>query len=187
MRDLVSSGITMLTPLAPTSTSTLLSPTPPPAAIALQRDSDPLTPSDPLNLSYPASPKPVLVDIVPTDPPLSSHSPIALSNFSPSFLEFRHSITVITAHSPSPGPISSTEDDDNLKLNSCKEKDSIESPSVDREKHANTITAKLDFPPHLSSVTDPGVATAGRSLRESNSECTGDHPPHPSHCPYDMV
>ncbi|KAH9034796.1 hypothetical protein EDB84DRAFT_1676110 [Lactarius hengduanensis] len=184
IRDLVSSSITMHTP--PNSTSALSPPTPPPAVIALQRNSDPLTPSDPLNISYPASPNPVLANIFHTDPPLSSHSPIARSNFSPSCLESHHSITIITVPSTSPGQISA-DDDDNLKLSSRKGRHSFESPSVDWAKHANTIAAELDFPPQLPSVTDPGVAITARSLRESNSEHTGDRPLHPSHCPYDMV
>ncbi|KAH9015721.1 hypothetical protein EDB84DRAFT_1525609 [Lactarius hengduanensis] len=187
IRDIVSSGITMLTP--PTSTSALLSPTPPPAVIPLQRDSDPLTPSDPPNLSYPASPKPVLVNIVPTDPPLSSlssHSPIARSNLSPSCLEPHHSITITTTPSASNGPISA-KGDDSLKFSSRKEKDCLGPPSVNWEMHANTVAVLLDFPPQLPSGTDPDVATARRSLRGLNPERAGDHPLHPSHCPYDMV
>ncbi|KAH8985334.1 hypothetical protein EDB83DRAFT_2326121 [Lactarius deliciosus] len=173
-------------PTPPTSTSALLSPTPPPAAISLQRNSDSLTPSDPPNISYPASTNLVLANIVPTDPLLSPHLPIARSNLSPPCLESHHSITVITVPSASPGPISA-EDDDNLKFSSRKGKHSFESPSVDWAKHANTIAAELDFPPQLPLVTDPGVAITGRSLRESNSERTGDRPLHPLHCPYDMV
>ncbi|KAH9053307.1 hypothetical protein EDB87DRAFT_1690540 [Lactarius vividus] len=186
IRDLVSSGRTILTPT--TSTSAPFPPTPLPTVISLQCNSDPLTSSDPPNLSYPASPNPALVNIVPTDlPPLSPHSPITQRNLSTSCLQSHHSITVITVPSTTPGPISA-EGGDSLKLSSLNGKDSLGSPSVDRAKHADTITAELDPPLQLPLVTDPGVATTtGRSLWESNSERTGDFPLHPLHCRYDMV
>ncbi|KAI9430103.1 hypothetical protein H4582DRAFT_2133824 [Lactarius indigo] len=68
-----------------------------------------------------------------------------------------------------------------------KEKDALDDPpSVNRTIHASTM-ATLDFPPQLPSVTDLDVAIPGPSLWEPIAERSGDRPPDPSRCQYDVV
>ncbi len=185
--DTATSGITMPYPTPETSPSAPpLSSTAPPAAVAVQNNAHLLTsPSS-------ASSNPDLDNILPTGPPLSSHSPTTRSDLSPSRPESRRSMIALTAPSASPGPTSApdlggaaAEDDDRPKPGLRKERDALDPPSVNGAIHAT-----LDLPPQsrsLPSVTDSDVAIAGRSLREPNGERTGDHPPHPSHCRYDIV
>jgi len=191
--DIVTSGITMPNPTPETSTpAPPLSSTSPPAAVSLRHNADLLTPSDQPSLLYSASSNPFLL---PTGPPLSSHSPMTRSDLSPSCPESHRSTIVPTAPSASPGPSSApdlgaaAEDDGSPKPGLRKEKDSLDPPSVNCAIHPNTMNT-LDLPPQsssLSSVTDSDVAITGRSLRESNAERTGDRRPHPSHPPYDIV
>jgi len=193
IRGIVCSGITMPHPTPETSTSASpLSSTSPPAAISLQHNADLLTPSGVPNLPFSASSSPVLDNIPPTGPPLSSHSPMTRSDLSPSFPESHRSIKVTTAPSASPGPTSApdpgaaAEGDGSPKPGLRKEKDALGPPLVNR---ANNM-ATPDLPPQspsLPSATGSDVAIAGPSLRELNAERTGDHPPHPSHCRYDVV
>ncbi len=190
--DIVTSGITMPSPTPETSTvapphsSTSLT-----AAVSLQHNPDLLTSSDQPNLPYSASSNPVLDNILPTGPPLSSHPSMTRSDLSPFFPESHRSTIVPTALSASPGPTSApdlgaaAEDDGSPQPGLSKEKDALDPPSVNRAIHANTM-ATLDLSPQSPSlplVNDSDVAIAGRSLREPNAERTGDHRPYPSHSP----
>ncbi len=194
IRDIVTSAITIPHPTPETSASPLSS-TSPPAAVALQHNADLLTPSDPSNFPSSAASNPVLDNILPIGPPLSSHSPITRSNLSPSYPESHCSTTVTTAPSASPGPTSApdlgaaAEDDGSPKHDLRKGKNALDPVSVNRAIHANTM-GTLNLPPQfppLPSVTDLHVAIVGPSLQEPNAEHTGDDLPHPSHSRYDIV
>lgn len=111
--------------------------------------------------------------------------------YMPSHPHFSTSPPATSALSVSPGtsgsPPGAADDGDSLMPGLRKEKDSLDSPSVNRAIDEN-IAATLDLslqsqPP--SSVID--VAIAGRSLQEPNAGHTADHPPDPSRYRYDMV
>ncbi|KAH9013588.1 hypothetical protein EDB84DRAFT_1532434 [Lactarius hengduanensis] len=115
-------------------------------------------------------------------PPLSSTSPAAAS----------HRSIIVTTTSTSPGPtsapdlsVTAAEDGGVPKPGLRKGKD-VGPPTVNREIHANTVTA-LDLPPQslsLPSEADSNIAAAaGPSQR---AERTGDHSSHLSHCRYDI-
>ncbi|KAH9025203.1 hypothetical protein EDB84DRAFT_1677948 [Lactarius hengduanensis] len=151
-----------------TSTSTPpLSSTSPPAAVALQRNADPLAPSDPPNHPSSAS-SPMLDNTLPTECPPS------------------RSAIVSTAPCASTGPASAPDlstaakDDGSPKPGARKDGDiHSEPPSAIRAIHANTMVT-LHLPP-LSpsplSVADTETTIAGPSLHEPNAERTGDPGP----------
>src|SRR6266702_4334427 len=150
-RDIVTSAITIPYPTPETSTSTPpLSFAPSPPAVSLQHNPDLLVPSSFPNLPSSASSNPVLDNILSIGPPLPSPSTMSQSDPSPSFPQSHRSIIVTTSPSVSPGPTSApdlgaaTEADGSPKPGLRKEKDALDSPSVNRAIHANT-TATLDF------------------------------------------
>ncbi|KAH9026472.1 hypothetical protein EDB84DRAFT_341938 [Lactarius hengduanensis] len=184
IRDIVTSAITV-----PHDTPTLtlpLSSTSPPAAVALQYNPDLLTPSDPPNLPVPASSGLVLDNIVPTGPPLPSHSPTTRPDLSSSFPESHREI-IATTPSTSPGPSSALDlsiaaGDDGGR----RDKD-VGPPSVNRTTHANAMTT-LDLPPQsLSLPSDADSAIAAIAGPSQRAERIGDHTLRPSHCRYDIV
>ncbi|KAH9054803.1 hypothetical protein EDB87DRAFT_1645108 [Lactarius vividus] len=162
----VTSGIIISRPTSATSTS-------PPTVVTLplQHNSGPLAPSD-----------------LPNHPSLASHP--TLDNTLPT--ESRRSERVPTVPSASTGPASAPDlgvaakDDDNRKPDPRKGKNTLDPPSGIHGIHTNAMVT-LDPPPQSPSVTGMDTVTTSPSPREPNAERTGDHPPLPLHCPYDIV
>ncbi|KAH8986156.1 hypothetical protein EDB92DRAFT_1881035 [Lactarius akahatsu] len=187
IQDIVTSTITVSHYTPDTSTSTP-SPSSASPAVALQHKTDLLTPSDPPNLPSSASSDPVLDDVIPTGPSLSSHSPTMRSDLSPYFPESHRSMIVTTLNT-SPERTSAS----NLSTvagngGSRRDKD-VGLSSMNHAIRANTVTT-LDLPLPLQPLSLPSdidsdiAAILGPSQR---AERTGDHSPHPSHCWYDIV
>jgi hypothetical protein len=72
------------------------------------------------------------------------------------------------------------------KLRLQMEKDAIDPPSVNHTIDANTMST-LDLSPQSPSITDSNVVMVGPISQGPTFQCTGDHPPHPSHFRYDMA
>ena len=165
-----------------------------PTAVSLQHNADPLTPSNLLSLPSPAS-NPVLNNIPPTGPSLSTHSSITRYDFSLPFPESHRPITINSAPSASPGPTSgpdpgiAAEDDGSLMPDLPKKKEALDPLSVNRAIDTNNIATPDHSPqsPPAPSVTDLDIAITAVSLREPNAGHTGDHPPGPSRYQYDIV
>ena len=165
-----------------------------PTAVSLQHNTDPLTPSDSLNLPSPAS-NPVLDNIPPTGPSLSTHSRITRSDLSLPLPESHCPITVASAPGASPGPITgpdlgtTTEDDGSPMPGLPEENDALGPPSA----HPAIDTKVVVTPDHLlqfspqSLATESDVAIAAVSLWEPNAEHAGDQPQGPSRYHYDIV
>ncbi|KAH9071436.1 hypothetical protein EDB83DRAFT_2363899 [Lactarius deliciosus] len=162
-QDTVNSGVTI-----PHPTPSPLSPTSPPAVVALRHNEDP------------------------PDPPSSASYNLVLGNVLPAE---HHRSVIVTATpsassglSPAPDLGLSVEDVGSPKPDLRKEQDKLGPPSVDRKILANTM-ATLDFPPQsssLPSIADLNVAITSHSLKEPEPERLGD-PPHPSDHRYDVV
>ncbi len=100
-RDIDTSARTM--PPTTPETSTPLSSASSTGAVPPRHNADPLTSSDAPDFPSPALPNPVLDNILPTGPPLSSPSPMTRPDDSPSFPESHCLILATTAPSTSPG------------------------------------------------------------------------------------
>ncbi|KAH9054604.1 hypothetical protein EDB83DRAFT_2552742 [Lactarius deliciosus] len=101
----------------------------------------------------------------------------------------RRPVGVTVAPTSAPDLGAAAEDGGGQRPDLRKKMDALDTLSVNRENHAIAM-ATLDHPPQspsLPSVLDSDVAVAVPSLRELNAERTRDHPPHPSHCQYDIV
>ena len=115
------------------------------------------------------------------------------SDHSSSCPESHRSILATTSLGTSPWPTSApelgaaTKVEGTPKAGSCKDKDALDPPSVNRASHANTM-ATSDLPPQLPLLLSPtDIAIAGPSQRELDAAHTGDHPPHALHSQYDIV
>ena len=182
VQDVVTPGITMPQampfPTPETSSSAPpLSSTFPPAVVLLQHNAGPPMPRSDSPKLPSAAFKPVLDNICPAGPLLSTHSLLTRSGLSQSFPECH------------PGPTSAPvvcavgDDDCSLKPSLHEEKDVSDSHPVNLPVQADTI-ATLNLPAYsLSqlSVTDSDVPVVGRSSRESH---VGAHSPHSG---YDIV
>lgn len=136
---------------------------------------------------------PVLYNILPIGPIMTSNSPLTRFDPSPSHLESHLSVKTTAAPCAPPAPTSApdlcvaAEGDGSPKPELRKERDTLD--SLNRAIHANSRVT-LDFPPQspsLPPVTDPDATTAGLSPQEPDAEHTGDHLRHPLLCSYDMV
>ncbi|KAH9018859.1 hypothetical protein EDB84DRAFT_1442286 [Lactarius hengduanensis] len=98
-------------------------------------------------------------------------------------------IVVTATPTSAPDLSAAAEDDGGQKPGLCKDKDALDTPSMDLEIPAHTVPAQhLPLqPPSLPSVTVSDIAIAGPSMWESNAEHTGHRPSHPSHGQYDIV
>ncbi|KAH9055570.1 hypothetical protein EDB87DRAFT_1688000 [Lactarius vividus] len=175
IRDVVTSASTVpcYTPDISISAPSLSSPL---ATFTLQHNTDLLTPSDPLDLPFSPSSNQVLSNILLPGPQLS---PTTRSDLSPTLPEPHRSI-IVTASRTSPRPTSApglsvTAGDDDSRRH-----EDVGPLSVNRATHANDTTT-----PSMVSEADPDTsAIVGPSQQ---AERAGDHPPHPSHCRYDIV
>ena len=130
---------------------------------------DPATIGPPVTKFHPtpktpssASPyNPVLDSILPTGPPLSSHSPITRPDLPPSFPESPSASPGVTS---TPDLGATDENDGSLG----KEKDALDPPLVNRATRPRSTTIP-------STITDPDEAVAGPSLQGPSAERTGDH------------
>jgi hypothetical protein len=105
------------------------------------------------------------------------------------------SLLVSTTATPSASPgLSSTtirgaSENDGIPSTGLREaKDALRPPTVNPAMRTNAMDTLDPQSPSLPSVTDSDRDIAGSSLREPNAGRTrGDHPPHVSHCSYDIV
>ena len=187
IRDNDSSGTTTPLPPPQTSTSAPFS-SGPPSTVALQHNTDQLTPSGPSNLPSLAALNPVLNNMLPTGLSLPSRSGISQPSISPSFPGSHHSIIVTTPPGASPGMTIPPDLDAsaNLAPGSREGMDVLERPSMHRANTTVALDLPLQLPLPLSAI-DSDVASAAPSPREPAVGGTGDHPPGPSNFRDDIV
>ncbi|KAH9057268.1 hypothetical protein EDB87DRAFT_1632614 [Lactarius vividus] len=137
-------------------------------AVAFQHNADPLVPSDPPIPQFSALSNPVFDNTLPSESHRSSIVTTSPGNR--------------LRPAPVPNPGATTEDDGSPKPGSHKESDAHDPPLRNQRKYYGPRS-----PTSMALVTDSDVAIAGPSLRGPNTERTGNHVPHLSHRPYDIV
>jgi hypothetical protein len=192
MEDIVGAGIPTPLPTPEASTSTSISPlssAPRSPDVSLQHNANLLALSDPPNLQSSASSNTILYNILDTGTSLSSHVPMARSDFPPSY----RLIAATTTPSTSRGIIcetasGATPEDHGSPVPGLREaKDTLYPPTVNRTPmRTNTMNMLDSQHPSLPSGADSDRAVADRSPREPNAEDTGDRP-YPSRDRYNIV